>query len=159
MIPRPAVAAAFVVLAAGLAAPVLAAAPACPPPFVGKVDHLEGFRVFTGPDGLSKVERLRLDARTFKLKTGEGISILDLPTSPTRGVQIVTGPPNLSLAPHPTPYKEMFVLLAGSLTIKVGAFSADMKPGSVLLFDDKDAKDGHGGVIGPCGYTSISVAP
>ena len=140
-----------------LAAAALAAA--CPAPFAGKVDHLDGYRVFTGPDGLSKAEPMRIDAGVHKLNTGASISILGLPASPKRGVQLVTGPANLDLPPHTVPYKEMFVLLAGTLTLKVGAFSAEMKPGSVLLFEDTDAKDGHGGAIGPCGYVSLSVAP
>jgi hypothetical protein len=53
----------------------------------------------------------------------------------------------------------MFVLLGGSLTFKTAKFSVAMKPGSVLLFEDVDAKVGHGGRIGPCGYVSLSIKP
>ena len=53
----------------------------------------------------------------------------------------------------------MFILLGGSFTFKTAKFSAAMKPGSVLLFEDTDAKIGHGGHIGPCGYVSLSIAP
>lgn len=125
-----------------------------------QTDHLKGYRVFTGPDGDSEVELLRIDARSIPLfNTGEFLKIIDLPTAPTRGVQIVFGPPNLELAFHPAPYREMFIMLAGSVTLLTSKFEAELFPQSVLLFEDVDARVGHGGRTGPMGYVSVSIAP
>ncbi len=128
--------------------------------FTLETDYLQGYRVFTGPDGDSEVEPLRIDARTIPLfKTGAQLKIIDLPASPTRGVQIVFGPPNLDFEFHPAPYKEMFIMLAGSITLLTSKFEAELGPQSVLLFDDVDARVGHGGRTGPEGYISVSIAP
>ena len=138
------------------------AAAACPPvtAFTPALRTLKGYRVFTGPDGDSAVEPYQIDARVIPLlKTGKPLAVLDLPKSGPRQPQIFIGPGNVELPMHPAPYRELFVLLSGSLTFKTAKFSAKMAPGSVLLFEDVDAKVGHGGTIGPCGYVSLSVAP
>lgn len=155
----------FAVIAVGTAGPAGHAArgrAACPPTIIFTPDlkYLDGYRVFTGPDGDSAVEPIRIDARSVPmLKTGKTLRILDLPKPGSRAPQIVVGPGNVDLPMHPAPYKEMFILLGGSFTFKTAKFSAAMKPGSVLLFEDVDAKVGHGGRIGPCGYVSLSIAP
>ena len=138
------------------------AAPVCPATtaFTTALDHLDGYRVFTGPDGDSEVAPLRIDARGVPLlKTGKTLGLIQLPTAPTRGVQIVVGPPDLDLPLHAAPYREMFIMLAGSVTLKTAKFTAELKPGSVLLFEDTNARIGHGGRTGPCGYISVSIAP
>ena len=128
--------------------------------FTTALDHLDGYRVFTGPDGDSAVEPLRIDARIVPLlSTGKKLGVLDLPKSGPRQPQIFIGAADVDLPLHPAPYKEMFILLGGSLIFKTAKFSAAMKPGSVLLFEDVTARTGHGGHIGPCGYVSLSIAP
>lgn len=160
----------IIVIAAALALSACATAPAaktaaggaCPPTtvFTSQLKYLDGYRFFTGPDGDSAVEPLRIEAKQVPLlKTGAILGLFQLPPDPTRGVQIVVGPPNLELPLHPPPYKEMFIMLSGSVTVKTQKFSAEMKPGSVMLFEDLDAKVGHGGMIGPCGYVSVSIKP
>ncbi|MDH7973253.1 hypothetical protein QH494_13775 [Sphingomonas sp. AR_OL41] len=149
----------------GSAPPVIAArhaAPVCPPTtaFTTSLDHLDGYRVYTGPDGDSAVEPLRIDARIIPLlTTGKKLGVIDLPKSGPRQPQIFVGAADVDLPMHRAPYKELFILLGGSLTFKTAKFSAAMQPGSVLLFEDVDAKIGHGGHIGPCGYVSLSIAP
>ena len=136
--------------------------PICPPTtaFTTELTHLDGYRVFTGPDGDSAVEPLRIDARIVPLlTTGKKLGVLDLPKSGPRQPQIFIGAADVDLPMHPAPYKEMFILLGGSFTFKTAKFSVAMKPGSVLLFEDVDARVGHGGRIGPCGYVSLSIAP
>ena len=146
-----------------IASHAVAKAPkACPATTVFTTDlkYLDGYRVFTGPDGDSQVEPLRIAARQVPLlKTGKLLGMFDLPMAPKRGVEIVVGPPDVDLPMHAAPYKEMFILLGGSVSFKTAKFQADMKPGSVLLFEDVDAKVGHGGRTGPCGYISLSIAP
>ena len=134
----------------------------CPPTtaFTTELEYLDGYRVFTGPDGDSAVEPLRIPTRIVPLlDTGKKLGVLDLPKGGDRAVQIFIGAADVDLPLHPAPYKEMFVLLGGSLTFKTAKFSVAMKPGSVLLFEDVDAKVGHGGRIGPCGYVSLSIKP
>jgi hypothetical protein len=129
-------------------------------PFALTTDHLEGYRVFTGADGDSELEPLRIDARYWPMfDTGKKLGIIDLPKAPERGVQIVFGPPDLDLPLHPAPYREMFVMIAGSITLKTAKVSLELGPGSVLLFEDTDARIGHGGRTGPEGYVSVSIAP
>ncbi|UVO50495.1 hypothetical protein M0208_08180 [Sphingomonas sp. SUN019] len=149
-------------LASMLPGAVSAKAKTCPPTTIFTTDlaHLDGYRVFTGPDGDSAVAPLRIDARIVPLlKTGKKLGIIDLPKEGDRAGQIVIGAADVDLALHPAPYKEMFVLLGGSFTFKTAKVSIPMKPGSVLLFEDTDAKIGHGGRIGPCGYVSLSIKP
>ncbi|WP_293897728.1 hypothetical protein [Phenylobacterium sp.] len=139
-----------------------AAAAVCPPTTVFNtgLKQLDGYRVFTGPDGDSQVEPLHIEARQVPLlKTGKLLGMIELPNSPKRGAEIVIGPPDVDLPMHAAPYREMFILLGGSVTFQTAKFKAEMKPGSVLLFEDVDAKTGHGGRTGPCGYISLSIAP
>ena len=155
-------------LVAGVAlASAAAAAGAAPPPatcsagtpFTTALDHLDGYRVYVGPDGDSAVEPLRVDARQVPLlTTGKTIRIIDLPKA-DRASGIVVGPGDVDLPMHAAPYKEMFVVLGGSFVFKTAKVSIPMGPGSVLLFDDVGAKVGHGGHIGPCGYISLSIKP
>ena len=128
--------------------------------FTTDLEYLDGYRVYTGPDGDSAVEPLRIPARIVPLlDTGKKLGVLDLPRGGDRAVQIFIGAADVDLPLHPAPYKEMFVLLGGSLTFKTAKFSVAMKPGSVLLFEDVDARVGHGGRVGPCGYVSLSIKP
>lgn len=136
--------------------------PSCPPVSVFGVglDHLDGYRFFTGPDGTTDVAPLRIDARRVPmLKTGKSLSILNLPMSHKRGDEIVVGAPDTEIGMHPAPYKEMFIMLSGSVTVTTPKFKAELYPGSVLLFEDVGSKTGHGGHTGPCGYTSLSITP
>ncbi len=162
--PRPGlIAAAAGLLLLGACATAPATAPAtcsAASPFTPGLETLTGYRVFTGTDGDSAVEPYQVDARHFTLPfNGQTIDIFDLPKSPRRGVQIVSGPANMDLPLHAPADPEMFILLSGSFTFKTRTFSAEMAPGSVLMFEDTDASHGHGGTIGPCGYVSLSIAP
>jgi hypothetical protein len=153
-----------VLIALAASAPVAAKAKraACPATTIFTTDlkQLKGYRVYTGPDGDSAVEPLTIDARIIPLlNTGKKLGVLDLPKSGPRQPQIFVGAANVDLPFRPAVYKEMFILLGGSLTFKTAKFSAPMGPGSVLLFEDTDAKVGHGARIGPCGYVSLSIAP
>lgn len=160
----PAVAAAVLTLL--LIAPADAAtkktrAPACAATtvFNPALTKLTGYRVFVGKDGDSEVEPLTLDSRAYPmLKTGKTLHIIDLPMA-AKPSNIVVGPANVELPFHPSPYKEMFILLGGSFVFRTAKFSIAMGPGSVLLMDDMGASKGHGGTIGPCGYVSLSIQP
>jgi hypothetical protein len=153
---------AFAALLPGMSLADAAPAPACQSvsPFGPGLDHLDGYRLYTGPSGDTEVAPLRIDARRVPmLKTGKSLSILDLPAAHKRGDEIVIGAPDVDIGMHPAPYKEMFIMLSGSVAVATHNFHADMHPGSVLLFEDVGAKTGHGGHTGPCGYISLSIAP
>lgn len=153
----------LLVAMAGPAVATAATKPAaCPATtaFTTDLKYLDGYRVYKGPDGDSEVAPFRIDARQVPLlTTGKILGILELPKEADRGAEIVVGPADVELPMHAAPYKEMFILLGGSFTFRTAKFSAAMKPGSVLLFDDVGAKTGHGGHIGPCGYISLSIKP
>ena len=155
----------FAAVLVAAAAPIQAAArpaKACPATtvFNTELKVLTGYRVITGPDGDSLVEPMKIEAKQIPLlKTGKLLGMFELPAAPKRASEIVVGPPDVDLPMHAAPYAEMFILLGGSVTFKTAKFSAEMKPGSVLLFEDVDAKIGHGGRTGPCGYISLSIAP
>jgi mannose-6-phosphate isomerase-like protein (cupin superfamily) len=138
------------------------AAPSCPPvtAFGLGLKHLAGYRFYNGPDGRTEVAPFQIDARVVPmLKTGKSLSIIDLPLSHTRNDQIVVGAPDTKIGMHPAPYKEMFIMLSGSVTVTTPKFKAEMFPGSVIYFDDVGSKTGHGGLTGPCGYISLSITP
>ena len=148
----------------GLTVPTNASAsrPVCPPTFAfnTNIKELKGYRVVLGKDGDSEVLPYHIDVRKVPLlKTGKVLGVIDLPPSPNRDNQLFIGPANVLLPLHSPPYKEMFILLGGSLTFKTAKFSAPMKPGSVLLFEDVGASRGHGAQVGPCGYVSLSIQP
>lgn len=158
----PLAAAPLLFLALPTAVSAKAKAPACPPvtAFNNKLTHLDGYRLFVGPDGDSAVEPYRIDARIVPmLKTGKQLALIELPKPGTRAPQIVVGAADVELPLHPPPYKEMFVLLSGGFTFRTNKVAIAMKPGSILFFDDVGASHGHGGTIGPCGYVSLSIAP
>lgn len=144
------------------AAPATPTAATCPSVALFNPDLavLHGYRIVTGPDRKAKAEPMTIAAKSVPLmKTGRTLNLFNLPTAPTRGVQIVAGPAGMSVPLHPAPYKEMFVILSGSTTLEVGDFKTELTPGMVLLADDADAVDGHGGTTGPCGYVAVSIAP
>ena len=131
-----------------------------PAAFSLATEYLDGYRVFTGADGDSEVEPLRIETRRIALwDTGKQLGLIDLPFSRSREVQIVFGPPDLDLPLHPAPYREMFVMLSGSCSLRTAKFDGELRPGSVVLFEDVDASVGHGGRTGPDGYVSVSIAP
>ena len=145
---------------AGHAMAAVPASCAAPTVFTTALDHLDGYRFFVGPGGDTAVESYRIGAKKVPmLKTGKQLAILNLPTSSKRGAEIVVGPPDADIPMHPAPYREMFIMLGGSTQVSTKTFKAEMKPGSVLFFDDAGSKTGHAGHTGPCGYISLSIVP
>jgi quercetin dioxygenase-like cupin family protein len=72
-------------------------------------------------------------------------------------VVIVSGPPDFDLPQHAAPYREIFMVLSGSVTATLsGGQSFAMKPGALILFEDTTGQ-GHGGKVGPCGYVSLDL--
>ena len=96
--------------------------------------------------------------RTPLMKTGQ--ILLEYNFGASSKVQIVVGPPNLDIPLHPAPYREAFLMLAGNLTMALGdGTRRELLPGDMTVFEDTDARIGHGGRTGPCGYVSLEIVP
>jgi mannose-6-phosphate isomerase-like protein (cupin superfamily) len=117
-------------------------------------------RLYTDPrTGDTAVEETRMEAkRTPLLKTGQILNEYNF--GPGSKVQIVVGPPNLALPLHPAPYKESFLIIEGSVSMKLGnGQGIELRPGDMTVMEDVDARIGHGGLTGPCGYVSLNIVP
>jgi hypothetical protein len=137
------------------------AAPACTPavPFPKGVEIVKAVRVFTAANGESAFETLTFKgASKAYFRPGELFAHVNF--GPASKVQLVAGPPNVTLAPHPSPYKEMFMTLQGLSTVVLPSGDRlEMGPGVMVIFDDMTSKTGHGGLTGPCGYVALNIVP
>ena len=92
------------------------------------------------------------------LKTGTILTEYDFGAATK--VQIVVGPPNLDIPLHPAPYRESFLMLRGSVRMKLGnGDERELLPGDMTVFEDTTASRGHGGRTGPCGYVALDIVP
>jgi quercetin dioxygenase-like cupin family protein len=72
-------------------------------------------------------------------------------------VVIVGGPPDFRIPSHASPYREIFLILAGSSVIELSDGSEQpLKAGSLVLMEDTSGA-GHGGRFGPCGYVAVDL--
>lgn len=92
------------------------------------------------------------------LKTGK--TLVEYDFGPSRKTQIVAGPANLDIPLHPAPYRESFLILHGSVTMRLADGSTrNLVPGDMTTYEDMDASRGHGGTTGPCGYVALNLVP
>ncbi len=146
-------------------APALAGEPThagCPAfdPATYSLKVLRNYRVYTDPaTGDSKVEQVPIPIKeTPLLKTGKILKLFDF--GPAKRVEIVIAPADLDLPMHPAPYRERFLMLAGSVEMDVAdGTKIAMVPGDMVTMDDVASKTGHGGRIGPCGYIDLDMTP
>ena len=137
------------------------AAPACPAavPFPAGIEMIKAVRVYTAADGESAFEELSFkgEGKAY-FKPGELFFHNEF--GDAQKVQLVSGPPNIILGPHPTPYREMFLTIQGQSSVVLpNGQSRDLTPGSLVIFDDATSKTGHGGRTGPCGYIAFNIVP
>ena len=117
-------------------------------------------RVYTDPDtGDSAMEETPYAPRsTPLLQTGTILREYDFGAASK--VQIVVGPANLDIPLHPAPYRENFLVLKGSVLMKLGnGQQRQLLPGDMTIFEDTTASKGHGGLTGACGYVSLDIVP
>jgi hypothetical protein len=115
---------------------------------------LEMFRVYTGADGLSHGEIQHLQASSTKYL---GMMLHQYSLGDPSNVVIVSGPPNFHIPKHAAPYREIFLTLRGSVTVELSdGTNRALHPGSLVLYEDVTGP-GHGGLVGPCGYTSLDL--
>lgn len=121
------------------------------------VRHL---RVYTDPTtGDSAMEEAPLPPkRTPLLKTGK--ILYEYNFGKASKVQVVVAPADLLLPLHPAPYRESFLMLEGSVTMELAnGTRRELLPGDMTTFEDMDARTGHGGRIGRCGYVALNIVP
>lgn len=121
---------------------------------------LRRLRVYTDPrTGDSAIEETPMPPKATPLmKTGT--ILYEYNFGPGSKTQIVVGPSNLVLPLHPAPYREGFLILAGSVSMELGdGTRRELVPGDMTVFEDTDARKGHGGRTGPCGYVSLNIVP
>ena len=120
----------------------------------GRTGTLKVHRAYTGPDGRSKIEitEMKGDIASFY---GGSVTLTQFGLGdPTKAV-IVYGHPNLKIAAHPSPYREIFLIVSGSSVVELpDGTEHELKPGSLFLSEDQESS-GRGGRSGPCGYVAI----
>ncbi len=137
------------------------AAQACPPavPFPNGIEVFKAVRVYTAANGESAFEDVTYKGSSKAyFKPGELFSHVNFGAASK--VQLISGPANVKLAPHPSPYTEIFMTLQGqsSVILPSGA-KLDLTPGVMVIMDDMSSKTGHGGSTGPCGYVALNIVP
>lgn len=152
----------FALIAACTAAPNLqgnaaTAAPLCKPEpltmgYATQVLHM--VHVYTGEDGVSHAKIIE---QTPQTSTYLGAVLRQFQFGDPSNVVIVGGPPNFNIPKHPAPYREIFLLLAGSSIIELSdGTEQELRAGSLVLFEDVTGP-GHGGRFGPCGYVAVDL--
>ncbi len=121
---------------------------------------LRRLRIHTDPKtGDSAIDETPMPAKRTPL-FNSGKILLEYGFGAASKVQIVVGPPNLDIALKPTPYREAFLVLEGSFAMVLGdGTRRELLPGDMTVFEDTDARIGHGGRTGPCGYVALNIVP
>ncbi len=112
-------------------------------------------RAYTGPDGESRIETIDLKGEGGVYYGGK-VSLTQFALGDPSNVVIVYGHPNMEIPPHPSPYREIFLIVSGSSTVMLkDGTKYHMTPGTLLLSEDQSSKTGRGGTSGPCGYVAV----
>jgi quercetin dioxygenase-like cupin family protein len=115
---------------------------------------IDVLRVYTGPDGLSHAELRQEPGQTSSYL---GAVLRQFQFGDPSNVVIVGGPPDFRIARHVSPYREIFLILAGSSVIELSdGTEQPLKAGSLVLMEDTTGA-GHGGRFGPCGYVAVDL--
>jgi len=127
---------------------------AAPLPISRDTAVLDVLHVYTGADGVSHAEMQQQPGQT---STYLGALLRQFPFGDPSNVVIVSGPPGFHIPQHPSPYRELFLLLAGSSVIELSdGTRRPLQAGSLVLFEDVTGP-GHAGAFGPCGYVAVDL--
>ncbi len=127
---------------------------AAPLPISRDTAVLDVLHVYTGADGLSHADMQQQPGRT---STYLGALLRQFPFGDPSNVVIVSGPPDFHIPMHPSPYREIFLLLSGSSVIELSdGTRRPLQAGSLVLFEDVTGP-GHAGAFGPCGYVAVDL--
>ena len=123
----------------------------------GDVDVLRAWRVFAGADGASHAETVTLPGKRGSYYGG-AVRLTQFDLGRPTHVGITYGQPGMTIPPHAAPYREIFVIVAGSSRINMPDGQViDLMPGSMLIADDVGVARPRGGAAGPCGYIAIEL--
>ena len=118
----------------------------------GKV--LKIYRAFKGADGQSKIEIIDVKGQDGAYYGGK-VTLTQYGFGDPTNVVIVYGHANMEIPVHPSPYREIFLIVSGSSTVMMpDGKKYELTPGSMFLSEDQDTP-GRGGKSGPCGYVAI----
>ncbi len=131
-----------------------AACAAAPMPISRDTAVLEVLHVYTGSDGVSHAD---VQQQPGKTSTYLGALLRQFSFGDPSNVVIVSGPPGFHIPMHPSPYREIFLLLSGSSVIELSdGTQRSLQAGSLALFEDVTGP-GHGGLFGACGYVAVDL--
>ncbi|WP_439486882.1 hypothetical protein [Blastomonas fulva] len=118
----------------------------------GKV--LKMYRAYKGADGQSHIETIDIEGKGGVYYGGK-VSLTQFGFGDPSNVVIVYGHPDMEIPAHPSPYREIFLIISGSsvVTLADGTEYA-LTPGTMLLSEDQGTP-GRGGRSGPCGYVAV----
>lgn len=136
-------------------APAPAACPTLGADFARSGKVLKLYRAYTGADGESKIETTELPGVDGVYYDGK-VSLTQFGFGDPSNAVVVYGHPGMDIPPHRSPYREIFIIVSGSSTIRLAdGTTYEMTPGSMLLGEDQTSRSGRGGTSGPCGYVAI----
>lgn len=120
------------------------------------VEILKVQRTYKGADGESHIEQIDIPGTTKSFYGGKTtLTQFDL-GDPTR-VMLVYGHPNIEIPKHPSPYREIFILLSGSSIMEMpDGTIVERGPGSMVVVEDQGTP-GRSGRAGPCGYVALDL--
>ena len=120
------------------------------------VEVVKALRAYTGPDGESHIEPVPLPGKQGSYYGGS-VKLTQFDFGDSTRVVLVYGHPNMNIAAHPAPYREIFIVLSGSSEIHLanGEVHA-LSPGSMVITEDLGSK-GRSGRSGPCGYVALDL--
>jgi hypothetical protein len=135
-------------------------APKCPKSDISLAttgEIVEAIRAYKGPDGTSKIETIQLDGKTHAYYGGKAI-LTQFDLGDPSKVMLVYGHPGIEIPPHASPYREIFIILAGSSVMELAdGTRRDLKPGTMFFSDDAGSTSVRGGSAGPCGYVALDL--
>jgi hypothetical protein len=125
-----------------------------PIPIIYNAPVINVTHVYTGADGLSHAEPQHEMADTSSYL---GATLREFQLGEPSNVVLMTGPPNFAFPKHPAPYREIFLVLAGSMELELSdGTKHSEEPGSLIMFDDLTGA-GHAGRFGACGYVAVDL--
>jgi hypothetical protein len=125
-----------------------------PIPIIYNAPVINFTHVYTGADGLSHAEPQHEEVDT---STYLGATLREFQLGDPSNVVIMTGPPNFAFPKHPAPYREIFLVLAGSMDLELSDGTRHQEePGALIMFDDLTGA-GHAGRFGACGYVAVDL--
>jgi hypothetical protein len=113
-------------------------------------------RAGIGPDGKTVVEDRTIEGQVGAFYGGK-VRLTQFGLGDPSNVVIVYGHPGIEIPPHPSPYREIFLILSGMAEMLLAdGTRLVLTPGTLFLSDDQGGPP-RGGRAGPCGYVALDL--